>query len=54
MRADVPGFEASAISAREWERAILDGYRVWRQVRANDGGKVIGDMLAGTLEYRLD
>lgn len=46
------GFESSTVSAREWERAILDGYTVWRQVRANDGGVVVGDLQSGTLSFR--
>lgn len=37
---------------RDWERAILDGYRVWRAVRDNNGGVVAGDLLAGSIEYR--
>jgi NTP pyrophosphatase (non-canonical NTP hydrolase) len=45
-------FEASKIRAREWERTILEGYRVWRQVRGHNGGVVIGDLLAGTIAYR--
>jgi len=37
---------------RDWERAILDGYQVWRAVRDNNGGVVAGDLLAGRIEYR--
>jgi NTP pyrophosphatase (non-canonical NTP hydrolase) len=45
------GFEARKIRAREWERAILEGYRVWRQLRDHNGGVVVGDLLAGTIAY---
>jgi NTP pyrophosphatase (non-canonical NTP hydrolase) len=37
---------------RDWERAILEGYRVWRAVWASSGGIVAGDLLAGTIDYR--
>lgn len=33
-------FEVSVCSTGEWERAILMGYHVWKQVEANQGGKV--------------
>ena len=35
----------------EWENAILSGYRVWRQVRANGGGLVRADLTRRTFEY---
>ena len=35
----------------EWENAILSGYRVWRQVRANGGGTVRADLTRRTIEY---
>lgn len=41
------GLEAREAPARDWERAILEGYRVWRQVRDHNGGVVVGDLLAG-------
>lgn len=44
-------FEASVIAAREWERAILTGYHVWRQVRQHNGGIVSGDVYEGTLAF---
>lgn len=45
------GFESSVIAAREWERAILVGYDVWRQIRQHNGGVAVGDLHAGTLTY---
>lgn len=44
--------EVRAAPLRDWERAILDGYRIWRQVRDHNGGTVIGDLLAGTIDFR--
>jgi NTP pyrophosphatase (non-canonical NTP hydrolase) len=45
-------FEVSRTPLRDWERAILEGYRVWRQVWHHNGGVVIGDLLAAKLQYR--
>jgi NTP pyrophosphatase (non-canonical NTP hydrolase) len=44
--------EVRVCSLSEWEAAILAGYKVWREVRANGGGVVVGDLLARTVEYR--
>lgn len=38
-------------NSADWERAILAGYDVWRQLRDNDGGRVIVDLDAATIEY---
>jgi NTP pyrophosphatase (non-canonical NTP hydrolase) len=46
------GLEVSQRPLRDWERAILDGYRVWLQVWRNSGGVVIGDIYNATVEYR--
>lgn len=35
-----------------WEIAILQGYAVFRQVRANNGGIVIGDRSTRTITYK--
>jgi NTP pyrophosphatase (non-canonical NTP hydrolase) len=50
----VTGREVEACSLHEWEEAILAGYRVWRQVWKNRGGLVVGDLLAGSIEYTPD
>lgn len=39
----VRGYEVEACPLSLWERAILDGYSVFRQLRRNNGGIVIGD-----------
>ena len=44
--------EVRACPARDWERAILEGYRVWRQVWRTGGGIVIGDLYTATVDYR--
>ncbi len=43
--------EVRSCSLYEWQKAILAGYRVWRQVRQNKGGVVVCDLLRRTLEY---
>ena len=44
--------EVTRCSTAQWERAILDGYRVWREVRQNEGGTVIGDLISRSIAYR--
>jgi NTP pyrophosphatase (non-canonical NTP hydrolase) len=39
-------------SAAEWETAILQGYRVWRDIRANRRGFVDVDLHAGSVSFR--
>lgn len=48
----VRGYEVEQCPLSLWERAILDGYAVFRQVRANQGGVIIGDRTARTIGYR--
>lgn len=40
-------------NSADWERAILVGYNVWRQLRDNNGGRVIVDLDAATVGYTL-
>lgn len=47
----VAGYEVEKCPLRLWEIAILRGYEVFRLVRANNGGKVIGDRSARTIKY---
>ncbi len=48
----VRGYEVQECPLRLWEMAILEGYRVFRQVLKNDGGIVIGDRKSRTIKYR--
>ena len=43
--------EVADRTAAEWERAILGGFAVWRQVRAAGGGVVTANRRGGTLTY---
>lgn len=47
----VRGFEVERCPLRLWEKAILTGYDVFRQVQANEGGTVTGDRGERTLVY---
>ncbi len=48
----VQGYEVEDCPLNLWERAILDGYKVFRQVRENNGGTVVGNRAARTVEYK--
>lgn len=45
------GFEVSSCSPKLWERSILDGYAVFRQVRDGNGGWLIGDRSTRTIRF---
>ena len=47
----VRGYEVDQCPLSLWEKAILEGFRVFRLVRVNNGGIVIGDRASRTLEY---
>lgn len=48
----VRGYEVEACPLKLWEDAILQGYSVFRQVRANEGGIVVGDRVNRRIEYK--
>jgi hypothetical protein len=48
----VRGYEVADCPLKLWERAILDGYAVFRQVRQNNGGVVIGNRNTREIRYR--
>jgi hypothetical protein len=52
IRILVRGFEVERCSLWEWEKAILQGYGVFRSVRANRGGVVTADLLERTITVR--
>jgi NTP pyrophosphatase (non-canonical NTP hydrolase) len=45
-------FEVRDKGLRKWEVAILEGYKVWREMVANKGGVFIGDATARTVCYQ--
>ena len=48
----VQGYEVEKCPLKLWEQAILEGYKVFRQVRDNNGGIVIGNRETRTIEYK--
>ena len=48
----VQGYEVENCPLKLWETAILKGYEVFRQVRDNNGGIVVGDRKTRTIEYK--
>ena len=51
----VRGYEVDRCPASLWEKAILDGYAVFRKVRKHGGGIIVGDRDARTIAFeKLD
>jgi hypothetical protein len=48
----IQGYEVDKCPLKLWEEAILQGYSVFREVRNNNGGIVIGDRENRTINYR--
>ena len=47
----VSGYEVEKCPLKLWEKAILDGYAVFRQLKENQGGWIIGDRDQRTIKY---
>jgi NTP pyrophosphatase (non-canonical NTP hydrolase) len=45
------GIEVSSRTEAEWETALLQGFKVWDELRAHDGGVIEGDLYEGTVRY---
>jgi NTP pyrophosphatase (non-canonical NTP hydrolase) len=50
IRRRTSGLEVGVRSAAEWEHAILESYRVWRAIRANNGGRFRLDLVERKVE----
>ena len=48
----IRGYEVEQIPLWQWEVAILEGYRVFRMLGANHGGRISWDLRRRTLSYR--
>jgi NTP pyrophosphatase (non-canonical NTP hydrolase) len=44
--------EVKRCSTGDWECAILEGYRVWRQVRQHGRGIIVGDLGSRVIAYK--
>lgn len=53
VRSMLSDFEVAQLPLWQWERAILDGFTVFRQLLANRGGVVEADLQKHTLTYSL-
>lgn len=47
----VSGYEVEKCPLKLWEKAILEGYAVFRHLKANRGGWIIGNREQRTIEY---
>lgn len=54
VRNFVRGYEVDACPLHLWEYAILQGYEVFREVRKNNGGIIVGNRDQRTLRYKPD
>ena len=50
----VRGYEVEQCPLRLWERAILQGYEVFRQLLHNQGGIIVGDRETRSISYRVN
>jgi NTP pyrophosphatase (non-canonical NTP hydrolase) len=50
IRRRTAALEVGVRSAAEWEHAILESYRVWRTIRANNGGRFRLDLVERKVE----
>jgi hypothetical protein len=48
----VQGYEIEACPLKLWEDAILQGYAVFRELKRNEGGIVVGDRVNRRISYR--
>ena len=42
--------EVNACTEGDWERAIMAGFDIWRQVKAKGKGRIHADLEQGTIE----
>src|SRR5207247_117834 len=45
--------EVKRRSTGEWAHAILEGFRVWRQLRKAGRGTIVGDLRSRTIQFEL-
>lgn len=51
VRIMTSSLEVSVCTTGEWERAILLGYKTWKKVEENQGGKVSLDLDNAEIRY---
>jgi NTP pyrophosphatase (non-canonical NTP hydrolase) len=50
----VKGYEVQSRPLWQWEQAILEGFRVFRELQLHRGGTVVADIAAHTLSFELN
>jgi len=48
----VRGFEVEKCPLWQWEKAILDGFKVFRRIRIERGGIIIADLRKRSIAFR--
>jgi hypothetical protein len=51
IRSMTSHLEIRSASAADWERAIFEGFKVWRDVMANKGGEIVVDLDSRSIQY---
>jgi NTP pyrophosphatase (non-canonical NTP hydrolase) len=51
IRSMTSHLEIRSASAAEWEQAIFEGFKVWRDVLANKGGEIVVDLDRRSIRY---
>ena len=47
----IEGYEVERVPLWQWETAIIDGYRIFRKLKSNSGGRIALDLEARKLTY---
>lgn len=48
----VKGYEVESCPVSLWEKSIIDGYKVFRELSENKSGTILGNRMTRTIEYR--
>jgi hypothetical protein len=43
--------EVSVCSGKQWETTILEAFRIWRELKVHQCGKIVGDLVTRTLTF---
>ena len=52
IRQLVEGYEVESVPLWQWEKAILDGYAVFRSLREHRGGLIVADLIGRSISFR--
>jgi NTP pyrophosphatase (non-canonical NTP hydrolase) len=54
IRELIRGYEVEQCGLWQWEKAILNGFKVFRELKRHRCGIIVADLIAHTLTFRLD